>query len=154
VIVDEAYLSRFIEVFFIGPDQPSAQIQTPSHQSHTLRDSPVDSSNHESESRSRVSQTLPEVFDFAHWAFGPDGLPELEILAYGDFSYQGRQPNILLCRSQDLTETMTDRSEGTGAAHASNSPYRQVTRKDVRLWEMVQGHSDLLEACAEDYLLH
>ena len=30
------------------------------------------------------------VFDFAQWAFGPDGLPHLQVLAVGDFSYDGR----------------------------------------------------------------
>jgi hypothetical protein len=100
------------------------------------------------------SEALPDVLNFAHWAFGPDGLPELEILAYGDFSFQGRQPNMLLCRSQDLTENMTNESPDTEAAKASNGLYRQVLKEDTRLWEIVQDHSEFLEACPEDYLLH
>jgi hypothetical protein len=100
------------------------------------------------------SEALPEVFNFAHWAFGPDGLPELEILAYGDFSYQGRQPNMLLCRSHDSMGDMTDESQDTEAAKASNGLYRQVLKEDIRSWEIVQEHSDFLEACPEDHLLH
>jgi hypothetical protein len=98
----------------------------------------------------QFSQTMPELLKFADWAFGPEGLPELDILAYGDFSYRGRQLNTLLCRSQDLKQIMA----GTKITPASKSPYRQVTKKDVRLWEVVLENFDLLEACPEDYLLH
>ncbi len=93
---------------------------------------------------------MPELLKFADWQFGPEGLPELNILAYGDFSYQGCQPNILLCRSQDLKQTM----EGTNTTPVLQLRYRQVTKKDVRLWEVVQENLDLLEACPEDYVLH
>jgi hypothetical protein len=98
----------------------------------------------------QFSQTMPELLKFADWAFGPEGLPELEILAYGDFSYRGRQPNTLLCRSQDLKQIMA----GTKTTLASKSRYRQVTKMDARLWEVAQENFDLLEACLEDYLLH
>lgn len=101
-----------------------------------------------------LSGSLFEVFHFAQWAFGPDGLPELEILAYGDFSYQGRQLNILLCRSEDLMEPELDEPKDRETAHTSKLPYREVTKKDVRLWALVREHSDLLEACPEDRLLH
>jgi hypothetical protein len=47
---------------------------------------------------------MPELLEFADWAFGPEGLPKLDILAYGDFSHRGRQPNILLCQSRDLKQ--------------------------------------------------
>jgi len=83
---------------------------------------------------------MPELLKFADWAFGPEGLPELDILAYGDFSHRDRQPNILMCRSRDLTPV--------------SKPHRQLTKKDVKLWEVVQDNLDLLEACPEDYLLH
>ena len=98
----------------------------------------------------QFSQTMPELLEFADWAFGPEGLPQLEILAYGDFSYQGRQPNTLLCRPQGLKQIMAGRK----TTLASKSPYRQVTKEDVRLWKVVQDNLDLLEACPEDYLLH
>jgi hypothetical protein len=93
---------------------------------------------------------MPELLKFVDWVFGSEGLPELDILAYNDFCYRGRQPNILLCRSQDLKQIMA----GTKIISTSKSPYRQVIKKDVRLWKMVQENFDLLEACPEDYLLH
>jgi hypothetical protein len=47
---------------------------------------------------------MPKLLEFADWAFGPDGLPKLDILAYGDFYHRGRRPNVLLCRSRDLKQ--------------------------------------------------
>ena len=43
-----------------------------------------------SEAFSTESAEIKEVLDFADWAFGPNGLPRLEVLAFGDFSYEKR----------------------------------------------------------------
>ena len=32
-----------------------------------------------------------EVESFAEWAFGPDGLPELRVFAYGDFAFPNEE---------------------------------------------------------------
>ena len=37
-----------------------------------------------------------ELFDFARWAFGPRGISTLRVLAYGDFSYDGRHKDRCL----------------------------------------------------------
>ena len=37
-----------------------------------------------------------ELFEFARWAFGPRGISALRILAYGDFSYDGRHKDRCL----------------------------------------------------------
>jgi hypothetical protein len=39
---------------------------------------------------------------FAQWVFGPTGLPTFRLIAYGDFSYEGRfvRHNVLLCRDE------------------------------------------------------
>ncbi|KAK7755480.1 hypothetical protein SLS62_002410 [Diatrype stigma] len=44
-----------------------------------------------------------EFRQFIEWAFGPQGVSSLQIVAYGDFAYGGRDPyqNIVLCRSSD-----------------------------------------------------
>jgi hypothetical protein len=44
------------------------------------------------------------LLQFALWAFSEDGLPDLQILAWGDFSHNGRWRacNALLCRDQSL----------------------------------------------------
>ena len=36
------------------------------------------------------SQKIPGLSALAMWAFGPYGLPNLKVLAYGDFSHHGR----------------------------------------------------------------
>ena len=42
-----------------------------------------------------------EIDDFATWAFGPNGLPELVVLAYGDFTFRDmcEKENFLYCRN-------------------------------------------------------
>ena len=44
---------------------------------------------------------LRELLEFAQWAFGSDGLPNLQIIAYGDFSHNGRytKHTELFCRN-------------------------------------------------------
>lgn len=43
-----------------------------------------------SEVASDGSGEVPEVLDFADWAFGSTGLPRLEVMAFGDFTHEGR----------------------------------------------------------------
>lgn len=93
-------------------------------------------------------RALPAVKRFANWVFGPDGLTALEILAYGDFSFQGRQPNLLFCRSQDMVVDEDD------AATSPGPKFHTLTAQDTRLWDVVQENLDFLEACPEDYLLY
>jgi hypothetical protein len=93
-------------------------------------------------------RVLPAVRRFANWVFGPDGIPALDILAYGDFSFQGRQPNVLFGRPQDMI------ADEEGAASSPGPKFHVVTPQDTRLWDLVQDNLDFLEACPEDYLLH
>ncbi|KAF5624740.1 AAA family [Fusarium sp. NRRL 25303] len=43
----------------------------------------------------------PEFRQFLEWAFGPQGIASLDIVAFGDFAHGGRETwyNLLLCRS-------------------------------------------------------
>jgi hypothetical protein len=36
----------------------------------------------------KILSLPPKLREFANWAFGPDGLPTLKLLAFGDFSYK------------------------------------------------------------------
>lgn len=76
-----------------------------------------------------------DFLDFAQWAFGADGLPKLQVMAYGDFSFGGRfaKHNVIFCRSPD--------------------GYRQLTRKDVPAWDLLQKNMDMLTACPHDRLM-
>ncbi|KAF2669618.1 hypothetical protein BT63DRAFT_479411 [Microthyrium microscopicum] len=84
--------------------------------------------------------------EFANWAFGPNGIPSLQILAYGDFSFDGRYngKNLLLCRHQ------TDRID---AAKANRDDYRHMERKDWVLWNLLEKHANALSACPVDPLM-
>jgi hypothetical protein len=86
--------------------------------------------------RSLENKIDQDVLSFAEWAFSNDGLPELQVLAWGDFSYEGRyrKSTALFCRSH----------EG----------FRSLTRADVQSWGFVQENVDMLAACAfEAHLL-
>ncbi|RDH21255.1 hypothetical protein M747DRAFT_223860, partial [Aspergillus niger ATCC 13496] len=70
-----------------------------------------------------------EIYKFAKWAFSADGLPNLTVLAWGDFSHEGHysEHNDLLCRC------------GTG--------YRRLNPSDISLWDLVNDNMDMLAAC-------
>ena len=91
---------------------------------------------------------LPAVETFAHWAFGRDGLPDLDLLAYGDFACDDRQPNILFCRSVDeiVQAGRSVKSAGGG--------FREVKKEERQLHDLFRENTDFLEACPEDCLLH
>lgn len=69
------------------------------------------------------------IYKFAEWAFSADGLPDLTVLAWGDFSHEGHfsQYNRLYCRSK------------TG--------YRRLNASDISLWDLVNVNMDMLAAC-------
>lgn len=85
--------------------------------------------------RALKGKTRDAFFDFAQWAFSPDGLPQLQVMAYGDFSFDGRfaKYNVILCRSHD--------------------GYRPLTRKDVPAWDLLQANMDMLSACPYDPIM-
>jgi hypothetical protein len=80
--------------------------------------------------------TPEEVESFAEWAFGPKGLPELEVFAHGDFSHQGlyADSNTLFCR--------------TGAPGSSTPSFQPLTPSNAPLWSLVESHMDALGSCA------
>lgn len=91
--------------------------------------------------------------DLAQWAFGPDGIRSLRLLAYGDFSGDGRfqQSNLLLCR-RDPPRGI----DFLGMDDASQQfCFREVRPgEDTELWELYEREKQLLAACPRDSLLH
>ena len=73
------------------------------------------------------------LLEFARWAFGPQGLPKLRILAFGDFCYGGRyqETNVFL-RRQGL--------------YPPNG-FSLTSREDVINSSGVDGPFDFLSAC-------
>ena len=76
-----------------------------------------------------------DLYKWAQWAFGPEGFPGLQVLAHGDFSYDGYYDkyNTLLCRD--------------------GNSYKELTLADVRYWDLVRENMDVLGTCAFDELI-
>lgn len=88
----------------------------------------------------------------AQWVFGPNGIRSLRLLAYGDFSEDGRfqSSTLLLCRRDPLRE---DGSLGTDDASKQFS-FRKVRQgEDTELWELYEREKQVLQACPRDSLL-
>ena len=77
------------------------------------------------------------LFDLVHWAFGPDGLPDLQVLAFGDFSHDGRFPNqeILFCRQ---------------VLQPSKTAWRLATKNEAAIFDGIDRSMDFLGACPKD----
>ncbi|MCJ1395106.1 hypothetical protein MMC18_007987 [Xylographa bjoerkii] len=91
--------------------------------------------------------TAPQdLYDFAEWAFGPEGFPKLQILAFGDFCYKGRFDafNVLLRRNETLLRNGSD-------SHLVR-PYRQMEKRDWVLWDGIPGGLDMLGCCPAEIL--
>jgi hypothetical protein len=91
-----------------------------------------------------------ELISFAQWAFGPEGFPVLQILAFGDFSYNGRfsRYNALLCRDT-LSASSANRDSEQDIA-ASIPTFRFIRKDDGALWGLINKNADFFEACPTD----
>lgn len=97
-----------------------------------------------------VLDRAPEdLLEFAEWAFGPEGIPLLQVFAYGDFSFDGRfkNHNFILCRGEcKLSEESKDSSEDRIL------PFHPIRDRDIKMRELVSENMDFLEACPVDTL--
>lgn len=97
---------------------------------------------------------------FADWAFGRHGLPSLEILAYGDFSFGARnaQQQFLLRRATPSNGSLTGlgqvRLDKMCHGHAENAPlYCMMSDADKDVWDLAEVSETVLGSCpAEDLL--
>jgi hypothetical protein len=98
-------------------------------------------------------KTLSAVFKFADWVFGPDGLDDLQVLAFGDLSFGGRHPSLLLCRDPQF-EKNTTKDSRRSRIMMPRQRFCKLTPRNPRLWKMVRDNAQFLEACSQDVLLH
>jgi hypothetical protein len=95
-----------------------------------------------------------ELLRFANWAFGPNGLPTLQVLAFGDFSYDGRSHihNKLFCR-----HTWSIRNPENDILQQSEDElvltFRLVRENDRELWDLIDRNTEFLEACPTDSIV-
>ena len=75
---------------------------------------------------------------FAHWAFGPDGLTTLQVLALGDFSFRGRfaDDQVLFCRQEQRNSGGADNALSP-TAHAPELTFREVISEDRNLQALI-----------------
>jgi hypothetical protein len=91
---------------------------------------------------------------FAQWAFGPEGILSLRLLAYGDFSYNGRfgVATLLLCR-REVPEALSRRGGRSTRSSERFLRFREVKeREDWELWELYERELGILAACPTDTL--
>lgn len=82
---------------------------------------------------------------FADWAFGPTGMPNLRILAFGDFSYDERYASqrFLACR--------TNRELST---YSKTCDFNEANMADPDLWDRVGlDWTYFLSACPQSGLI-
>ncbi|KAJ5737407.1 uncharacterized protein N7483_002532 [Penicillium malachiteum] len=83
-----------------------------------------------------------QIVEFADWAFGPRGLPSLEVLAFGDFSYGERyQKQRFLARRRQKSVSDNARKES------------RITTDEESDWALcISNEESLLEtSCFEDH---
>jgi hypothetical protein len=87
----------------------------------------------------RVSTELTSDFrELVQWAFGPDGFPALRLIAFGDFSSQGRylSGSVLLWRQINPNETREN--------------FCPIEMDDLPLLGLGDSLRDFMEACPTD----
>ncbi|KAL4891314.1 hypothetical protein BDV59DRAFT_194491 [Aspergillus ambiguus] len=78
-----------------------------------------------------------EFVAFSQWAFGPAGLPSLQVLAFGDFSHQGRyrQQQFLVCRRSEGRDWRARRLCCCKHDCAKGLTFEVASMDDVSLWD-------------------
>lgn len=102
----------------------------------------------EGQRRVRRLLNMMELLAFVKWAFSPNGLPNLQIFAYGDFSQKRfawsqlifvRYPRPNMC----VPGAQTDPSGIFG----EKLPFRLMRPEDSYLFDEIDGSREILEAC-------
>ncbi|CAG8244243.1 unnamed protein product [Penicillium salamii] len=91
-----------------------------------------------------------DFVSFAEWAFGPRGLPALQVLAFGDFShgdrYSGQQ--FLLRRAYSAWEYGSKSVAGDACDDTMRLPFRPAEMADLSIWDGVSvDGARFLSAC-------
>ncbi|KAF4768016.1 hypothetical protein HAV15_002970 [Penicillium sp. str.  len=91
-----------------------------------------------------------DFVSFADWAFGPDGLPALQVLAFGDFSHgdRYRSQQFLMRRVYPSSEGGDKEFAGLACDDTTRLPFCSADMSDPSIWDgaMVDG-ARFLSAC-------
>jgi hypothetical protein len=100
-------------------------------------------------------KAFPEnLLPFARWAFGPEGIQSLQVLAYGDFSYDGRfkEANRILCRKSWKVEKRYKKNIEDDTQYYV-FPFQPMREVDIEMEELFNENLDFLAACPVDSLV-
>ncbi|KAJ5111890.1 hypothetical protein NUU61_001520 [Penicillium alfredii] len=87
---------------------------------------------------------------FAEWAFGPSGLPALQVLAFGDFSHNDRYPGqqFLVRRKGQPGQCSGKGSDPSVCNNPNGFPFCPASMDDPSIWDRVSlDGARLLTAC-------
>lgn len=92
-----------------------------------------------------------ELLNFVKWAFGPDGLPNLLLLAYGDFSCgeRYRWSRVVFVRYPRPNVPIPSAQEDKDGVFGPALPFRVMHPEDEYLWDEIEGAREFLEACPQ-----
>jgi hypothetical protein len=90
-----------------------------------------------------------ESHEFMWTAFGPDGPPSLQVIALGDFSYQGR---FSQCTATLVKTTQRERDRRVNGKQWWRH-YRNLLPTDYEQKELVDKYRDVLTACPYDSIV-
>lgn len=93
--------------------------------------------NYSDENKNQQQAREQAAQEFAQWAFATDGIPSLQIIAVGDFSYTSRfsTSGSFLCKNSQPARAL------------SGLNYRTITEVDQQLWELIDRYWNALTAC-------
>jgi hypothetical protein len=96
-----------------------------------------------------------KLLPFAHWAFGADGIPSLQVLAYGDFSFEGRfgSKSHILCRQSWTIPKQEKGNTSEDGKEDKTLPFRSIRDGDKNMTELVSQNMDFLGACPVDSIV-
>ena len=99
------------------------------------------------------AHTVPGLSNFAYWAFSPYGLPNLQVLAYGDFSYGGRYVEDTFVFGRDGFVQSSEKWKFLAADPKLDTDVGfSLLGKNERN-EVMARYGDFLEACPVDPLV-
>ena len=97
------------------------------------------------------SHQVPGLSTFASWAFSPHGLPNLQVLAYGDFSYDGRYVENTFIFGRDGFVLSAQKPTFWAAAPKTDGGFSLLGKEERN--EVMARYGNFLEACPVDSLL-
>lgn len=96
-----------------------------------------------------------EFLSFADWAFGPSGFPNLQVLAFGDFSHEDRYSSqqFLVRRVGDAEECIQE-DDRPAVYEPGGLSFCSADIADPRIWNRVSmDGAHFLGACPEGGLI-